>query len=77
MTTDNEIRAEQARQLMANPIFGEAFSNVREFIIAELESTAILDVEFRNQLGLTLQCLAEVKKDIQENIDTAMLDISD
>lgn len=74
MTTDTEIRAEQARQLLANPIFQEAFNNTREALIEQIEFTAITDKDYRNELGLSLQALAAVKTQINDQIQTAMLD---
>ena len=78
MATDTEIRAAEARQLQNNPIFQEVFENVRNLIIEQLEQVPVVAMEdhtvLRNQLGITLQCLAAVKADIQANIDTVILD---
>ena len=67
-------KAEESRQLLENPIFVEAFQNVREGVISQIEATPIDDAEARNQLGLQLAALSGVKFEIQSYIDTQMLD---
>ena len=67
-------KAEESRQLLENPIFIEAFQNVREGVISQIEATPIDDAEARNQLGLQLAALSGVKFEIQSYIDTQMLD---
>lgn len=74
MATESEIRAAEARQLLNNPVFQDAFNNVRETLVAQLEDCGIENVEYRNQIGISLQCLAAVKHDINEQIDTVILD---
>ncbi len=68
MSTDAEIREANARQLLENPALVEAFYNVREGLVAQIEATPVEDIETRNQLGISLQCLACVKLDIEWQI---------
>ena len=77
MTTEAEQRAEDARQLKANPMFNEVFANAREALIEQIEASDITDSDYRNELGLGLQALASVRDQIQSYIETAMLDINE
>ena len=73
MTTESEQRAEQARQLKANPLFTEIFDNVKEAIIGQIESAPFDAPELRNELALSLAMLSGVRSQVQDHIDTAQL----
>ncbi len=68
------MNAEAARQLLENPLFIEAFNNVREGVILQIEESNIIDKDYRNELGLQLSALAGVKLAIEDYINTQRLD---
>jgi hypothetical protein len=76
MTTDTEIRAADARQLLNNQIFKEVFGNVEGLIIDQIKASPLNDSESRNQLGLALSALHGIETDIHSAIDTVMLENS-
>jgi len=69
-----EIRSKDATQLIGNPRFQEAFSNVREKIVASLESLPMQDKDYRDELVLSLQLLITLKRDIEEDIRSYQLE---
>lgn len=74
MADDSSIKAEQARQVLANPIFNEAFDAVIDGIIESIASSSVEDVNIRNQLGLQLGAARGVKEAMLDYINTAKLD---
>lgn len=62
-------RSEEAQQLLDNKILTDAFSNVRENIVAQLEATPLDAKETMNQLTISLQVLAAIRDSIENEID--------
>lgn len=71
--TPEQIQAEEAKQLLENPRFKQAFENVREKIVSQLEYCPIDNDIYRNQLVLSLQLLIQVREDIQDDINSGLL----
>lgn len=69
MTPDVELRrGEQARQVIENEIYVEAWQSVRDGIIQAWESAPIRDQDGQHELKLMLKLLTDVRR----NIETAM-----
>lgn len=74
MTTDAQMRAEQANQVLANPVFMEAFDEILDSTVQAIADAPIEDSETRNQLGLLLSAAQAFKQQMFEHIDTAKLE---
>ncbi len=76
MTTQAQKKAAEARQLLENPRLIQAFENVKNNIVANLESVPVNDEPARLQLVVSLQVLKAIQKDIQNDITDNVVDIS-
>lgn len=69
MTPQEELkRGEQARLVLENELYAEAWKSVRDGIIQAWESAPIRDKEGHNELKLMLKLLT----DVQRNMETVM-----
>jgi len=59
---NEEQRGIEAKQLLDNPLFRQAFEGVRQKLLERLEETAIGDVDTQHQLTLCLQTVKQVRK---------------
>lgn len=66
-------RGEQARLLLDSPIYQESYQLVRDAIIAAWESAPIRDKEGHNELKLMLKLLADVRRNIENTMQTGKL----
>lgn len=74
MTPDEELRrGEQARQVIENEIYTEAWQSVREGIIGAWESAPIRDKEGQNELKLMLKLLTDVRRNIETVMNTGKM----
>lgn len=71
---NNEQRAAEAQQLLDNPILNEAIDNIRERIISQLISTTAEDTNYRQELIVALQVQNTFKSNLQDDINTVLLD---
>lgn len=69
-----EQQANEARILLENPLFNGAFEDVKTKTIALLENTTPVDVEYRQELIVTLQVIKAIKRNIEDYVNTAMLE---
>lgn len=67
------LRAEQASQLRANPLFEKAFSDTRAAILEAWAALPTSESEAAQDLHRRLKCLDSVKKCIEVHIDTGKL----
>lgn len=67
------MRGEQARQVMENEIYIEAWKSVREAIISAWESAPIRDKEGQNELKLMLKLLTDVRKNVETVMQTGKM----
>jgi hypothetical protein len=74
MASDADIRAEQANQILANPVFQEAYDSMIDGYVQEIADTPVRDSKSRNQLGLLLAAASAFKLELFSIIDTAKLD---
>lgn len=74
MTPDEELRrGEQARQVIENEIYAEAWKSVRDGIISAWESAPIRDKEGQNELKLMLKLLTDVRRNIETVMNTGKM----
>lgn len=66
--THDEIKSAEAQALLNNQMFVDAFANVREMLVQQLEFCPLDNEVYRNQLVLSLQLLIQVKQDIENHI---------
>jgi hypothetical protein len=64
MLTDDITRAQQAKDLLENPIYQESFKNVREAILTAWSEAPIRDVEGQHELKLMIRLLTDLEKNI-------------
>lgn len=74
MSEESSVKAEQARQVLANPVFNEAFDALVDGIIESIANAAVEDVNMRNQLGLQLSAAKGFKEALMDYVNTAALD---
>ena len=74
MASDAQIRAEQANQILANPLFQDAFDDIIDGAVQAIADANVEDAEARNQLGLFLAAATAFKLELFEAIDTARLE---
>ena len=74
MSTDAQIRADQAQQVLDNPAFQDAYQAVVDGLVETIAATAIADSESRNQLGLQLGAAAAFKEAMVEMINDGKLE---
>ena len=67
------LRAEQAQQLKANPVFDQAFSDTRRGIMETWAQLDTSDTDTARDLHRMLKCLDRVRKCIDVHIDTGKL----
>lgn len=60
--------SEQAKQILENERFKQAFANVRENAVSQLEVLPPGNDDLRNELVITLQVLKAVRQDIENDL---------
>lgn len=74
MTQEEEYRrGEQARLILENEIYTEAFEGVRAALISKWEDAPIRDIEGQKELKLMLKLLKDVQANIQHVMNTGKL----
>lgn len=61
-------RAERAKHLLADEVLKDAFAEIRNRLIAQLESSAISDVELQHEITLMLQLLRRVREQLERYV---------
>ena len=71
--TPEEIAAADAKQLLENSRFQQAFLNVRENIVSQLEYVPVGNEQARTELVISLQMLKAIQQDLENDINTGLL----
>jgi hypothetical protein len=67
MTPQNEmIRANDAKRILNEPLYQEAFSLVEEGILRAMKGSAMGDESTHNRLVIALQVLEKVRKHLED-----------
>ena len=66
-------RADQAKQILENPLYVEALSTVREALIEHLLNTRVAEEVERDRLYITIKALDLVHQHIQSVLETGTL----
>ena len=66
-------RAEEAKRLLDNPLFKEAFKTIREELIKHLLNTRVAEEMERDRLYITIKALDLVEQHIQSVLETGKL----
>ena len=66
-------RADDAKRLLDNPLFKEAFTTIREELIKHLLNTRVAEEMERDRLYITIKALDLVKQHIQSVLETGKL----
>jgi hypothetical protein len=66
-------RAEEAKRLLDNPLFKEAFKTIREELIKHLLNTRVNEELERDRLYITIKALDLVQQHIQSVLETGRL----
>jgi len=66
-------RADEAKRLLDNPLFKEAFSTIREELIKHLLNTRVAEELERDRLYITIKALDLVEQHIRSVFETGKL----
>ena len=66
-------RADDARQLLDNPLFQEAFATIRKELIEHLLNTRVAEEVERDRLYITIKALDLVEQHIKSVFETGKL----
>ena len=66
-------RADEAKRLLDNPLFQEAFKTIREELIKHLLNTRVAEEMERDRLYITIKALDLVEQHIQSVLETGRL----
>jgi len=66
-------RGEEADRILKNPLFIDAFDEVRESIIHSMSQSAFGDAETHNRLVIALQLLSQIEKKLKDHIATGRM----
>ena len=66
-------RADEAKRLLDNPLFKEAFTIIREELIKHLLNTRVAEEMERDRLYITIKALDLVQQHIQSVLETGKL----
>jgi hypothetical protein len=66
-------RADNARQLLDNPLFKEAFATIRKELIEHLLNTRVAEEVERDRLYITIKALDLVEQHIKSVFETGKL----
>ena len=66
-------RADEAKRLLDNPLFKEAFKTIREELIKHLLNTRVAEELERDRLYITIKALDLVQQHIQSVFETGKL----
>ena len=66
-------RADQAKQILENPLYVEALSTVREALIEHLLNTRVAEEVERDRLYITIKALDLVHQHIKSVLETGTL----
>jgi hypothetical protein len=58
-------KAEQAKQVLTNPVFRHVFNDIRENLVVQLESIPLGDTETQHEITLMLQLLKRVQTTLE------------
>ena len=67
-------RADRAKQILDDPVFVCAIADIREQLVAKLESCPVSDVDAQHDLTLTLQLLKQLRTQLARYCDEIVLD---
>ena len=66
-------RADEAKRLLDNPLFKEAFTTIREELIKHLLNTRVAEEMERDRLYITIKALDLVHQHVQSVLETGTL----
>lgn len=67
-------KADRARQILDDPVFTHVMNDIRDQLVAKLESCPISDVDAQHDLTITLQLLKQLKTQLARYCDEIVLD---
>ena len=67
-------KADRARLMLDDPVFNHVVQDIREHLVAKLESCPISDVDAQHDLPITLQLLKQIKTQLARYCDEIVLD---
>jgi hypothetical protein len=67
-------KADRAKAVLDDPVFGHVYADIREQLIQRLESIPVSDVDAQHDLTITLQLLRQLKTQLSRYTDEIVLD---
>jgi len=71
--SSTEARAEQAKRLLEDPMFKEAFESIRQEAITAWQQTSARDTEAREIAWLTVKVLGRIEGALQSAVDSGRI----
>lgn len=65
---EQTLRGESARQILENPVFNEAFEDIRQFFIESWQETRGDETEKRENAYIALRLLQNLKEQFEQKI---------
>ena len=69
-----QIKANDAKILLENPILKSAFADVREMLVQAIEDNPVTNETQRDKIMLSLQLLRSVKEQIEKHVQDGQID---
>ena len=66
--------ADRAQRILDDPVFKQAFSDIREAMVSKLESCGVGDIDAQHELTVSLQLLKQLKTQLSRYSEQILLD---
>ena len=70
---DEIVRGQDAKRILNEPLYNEAFDTVKNGIVSAMMQSGIGDNETHNRLVISLQLLEQVKRALQNVMETGQM----
>ena len=67
-------KADRAQRMLDDPLFKQVFSDIRESLVAKLESCGVGDIDAQHELTVSLQLLMRLKTQLSRYSEQILLD---
>lgn len=70
---DEILRGQDAKRILNEPLYQEAFLLVKDGIVNAMSSSPMGDAETHNRLVISLQVLEQIKRQLQQVMETGQM----
>ena len=72
---DDIKRGEEAKRLIENPLFIEAFDSVKNSLVDSISRSGLGDEKTHHNLAIALQLLAQIRRVFVEQVETGEMEV--